>query len=229
MKYLAYHYVNFGERQERMGVNQELNALQKEVTRQRILEAGFRLFAEKGIEKVTMTDVAEAAGLGVATVYRYYSTKPALALGISAWSWEQYLAPTLRQAEGRRVTAAAEFRYFLDVFLDLYRNHKDLLRFNVFFNIYVENDRVPQEAMSPFGAVVERVAEQFHRLWEKGERDHTLREGVSEKEMFFSSLHLMLAAVTRYAVGLVFDGGLDPERELLLLKNMLLREYTRME
>ena len=37
---------------------------------------------------------------------------------------------------------------------------------------------------------------------------------------------LMLAAVTRYAVGLVYDAGVDPEREILLLKKMLLREYV---
>ena len=36
----------------------------------------------------------------------------------------------------------------------------------------------------------------------------------------------MLAAVTRYAVGLVYTEGADTERELLTLRNMLLREYT---
>ena len=61
-----------------MSTNPELNTLQKELTRTKILEAGFRIFAEKTIEKVTMTDVAEAAGVGVATVYRYYKTKPEL-------------------------------------------------------------------------------------------------------------------------------------------------------
>ena len=50
-----------------MGVNPELNALQKEVTRQRILEAAFRLFVDNNIDKVTMQDVASAAGVGVAT------------------------------------------------------------------------------------------------------------------------------------------------------------------
>ena len=39
----------------------------------------------------------------------------------------------------------------------------------------------------------------------------------------------MLAAVTRCAVGLVYKGGEDPEKELILLRNMLLREYTQMK
>jgi hypothetical protein len=36
----------------------------------------------------------------------------------------------------------------------------------------------------------------------------------------------MLAAVTRYAVGLVYHGGADPEKELTLLKDLLFRQYV---
>ena len=35
----------------------------------------------------------------------------------------------------------------------------------------------------------------------------------------------MLAAVTRYAVGLVYHGGTEPEKELELQKEMLLMKY----
>ena len=210
-----------------MGFNAELNALQKEVTRQRILEAGFRLFAEKGIDKVTMTDVAQEAGIGVATVYRYYSTKAALATGISARTWEQFAIPVIREAERRSMTAAEEFSYFLDSFLDLYRKRKDLLRYNQFFNNYIQHEQSTAEAMQPFNDVMTQVAGRFHVMYEKGRRDGTLRTDVPENEMFFASLHLMLAAVARYAAGLVYDGGLDIEKELLLQKNMLLREFTQ--
>ena len=41
--------------------------------RERMLSEGFRIFAEKGIEPVSMQEVAAACGLGIATLYRYYS------------------------------------------------------------------------------------------------------------------------------------------------------------
>ena len=59
-----------------------------------------------------------------------------------------------------------------------------------------------------------------------GEQDGTLRTDVPEKKMFSLTLHLMLAAVTRYAVGLLYDAGIDPEEELTELKDMLMRRYT---
>ena len=226
MKYLAYHYANYGERQERMGVNQELNALQKEVTRQKILEAGFRIFAEKTIEPVSMQEIADAAGLGVATVYRYYGSKPALVLGVGAWIWEQYVARAIQAAADRNMTAAEELEFFLDSFLDLYRNHRDMLRFNQFFNVYVEREGLPADTLSPYSVMLEGMAARFHVLYGNAQRDGTLRTDVSEGEMFSATLHLMMAAVTRYAVGLIYDGGPDPEGELVLLKKMLLREFA---
>ena len=37
----------------------------------------------------------------------------------------------------------------------------------------------------------------------------------------------MLAIATRYAVGLVYDAGVSPERELIAQKEMLLARYTK--
>ena len=47
--------------------------------------------------------------------------------------------------------------------------------------------------------------------------------------MFSTTLHLMLAAVTRYAVGLVYEGGTEPEKELTVLKEMLMGRYLARE
>ena len=211
-----------------MGVNPELNALQKEVTRQRILEAGFRLFVEKNIDKVSMQDVANEAGIGIATVYRYYGTKLELVMGISAWKWSEYEAETKRLVEMRNdSTAADRFDYYLECFIDLYRNNKELLRFNQFFNIYTESESFPPEAMKPYTDVVRMIADRFHLIYELALTDHTLRTDVTEREMFWTTMHLMMAVITRYAVGLAFKGALEPEEELKLQKKMLLREFVK--
>ena len=210
-----------------MGINPELNELQKEVTRQRILETGFRVFAEGTIEKVKMSDVAKAGGVGTTTVYRYYKTKPELVLAISTWAWERYLNQVIRKIDSVELTAAEEYEYFLDTFLDMYRNHRNLLRFNQFFNVYVQNEEIPLEVMKPYFEVVKKLEDRFAALYERAEKDHTIRTDIPAKEMLLTSMHLMLAAVTRYAVGLVYEGGMDPEKELVLQKNMLLREFTK--
>ena len=76
--------------------------------------------------------------------------------------------------------------------------------------------------------MVDELSRLFHNVYEKGMRDGTLRKDISEEAMFSSFFHIMLAAVTRYAVGLVYipEQGSDPESELEMLKEILLSRYT---
>ena len=52
------------------------------VHRQQVLEAAARLFAERGVQAVTMEDVAQAAGVGKGTLYRRYADKGQLVLAL---------------------------------------------------------------------------------------------------------------------------------------------------
>lgn len=201
--------------------------LQRKNTRERILEAGFSVFAERTIDNVNLTDVADAAGVGMATVYRYFNSKPALVLAVATWVWQKAVGLSRLHQYRKRDTAADEMRNYLEVFINMYREHKNLLRFNQYFNIYVKREGFPRETLKPYLDIIHALKADFHRIYVKGEADGTLRTDIPEEEMFSSSLHLMLAAVTRYAIGLVYEGGSDPERELLLLKEMLVRTYVR--
>ena len=75
--------------------------------------------------------------------------------------------------------------------------------------------------------MIDGLEKQFHIIYDKGVQDHTIRTDIPEKKMFSTTLHLMLAAVTRYAVGLVYqpDEGFDDIAELEVLKEALLQKY----
>ncbi len=190
------------------------------------LEKGFELFSEKGIAVVSMKDVAKAAGYGVATLYRYFSSKPVLVIAIAVRKWSGYLRADENIWQDDR-TAAQRFTFFLDSFLELYRNHRALLRFNQFFNIYLQTENIGPDVLQPYQNLIESLAQRFHRMYLMAEKDHTLRLDTPEEEMFSLVLHMMLAAVTRYAVGLVYQPypGYDPESELVVLRNMFLEKY----
>ncbi len=201
------------------------------VKRDVFLEKAFELFSAKGITPVSMQDVADASGYGVATLYRYFGTKPILVIAAAAWKWEEFTAKTIRKfsdQDREKMTASEIYKYFLDAFVSMYQNDRRLLRFNQFFNIYIESEQIDQESLKPYQSIVETVREKFHSVYAKGQSDHTLRTDVSEEEMFSTTLHLMLAAVTRYAVGLVYKPvvGFDPVKEIESLREMFLNRYT---
>lgn len=197
---------------------------------QRVMEAAFDLFAERGIDRVTMPEVAEASGVARPSLYRYFSSKTDLVIAIGTWKWQEYdnwYRTTLSHEEKEEMTGAEYMRWYLDSFVDLYRNHDDILRFNYYFNAFLRNEGADVEQKGPYTAMVDGIGRAFHVLYEKGVKDGTIRSDIGEQAMFSSSFHIMLAAATRYAVGLVYvpEAASDPEAELVLLEHALLREF----
>ncbi len=212
-----------------MGRNLEKDAVEMAAKNLRILENGLRIFAENGIEKVTMNDVARAAGIAVSSLYRYYSSKPKLVMTIGTWAWTAYAEENEKREEALDRpdrTAAEMFDFYLESYLDLYKKHKALLRFNQFFNIYLASDEISPEDMQPYLDMIRGLELRFGRIYRKALEDGTLRTELSEKEMFSVTLHLMLAVVTRYAVGLVYNSRTDTE-ELRMQKEMLMQRFIR--
>lgn len=199
---------------------------------QHILETAYELFSEKGIIPVTITDIAEASGVGRATVFRYFITKLDLVVAISTWKWEEYIKTHdafVTPEEMASMTGAEYLRFFLDAFLDLYRSHQDILRFNYDFNSFLRYEAGTTNQKLPYLQMVEALGARFHDLYARGMRDGTLRADIPEATMFSSSFHIMLAAVTRYATGLVvvYEDQNAPESELVMLEEMMLSRFTR--
>ena len=200
--------------------------------REAIHRTAFRLFTEKKIDDVSMTEIAEKSGCGRRTLNRYFDDKPNLVISVAAWSFRKFRGENRKRrpkADFKGMTAAEIFEFFLDSFVEMYRHHRDLLKFNQFFNVYVATEKINSGALQPFKEITEGLRAQFHEVYLLAERDHTLRTDIPEEEIFSASLHLMLAAVTRYAVGLNYtpDKGFDPGKELELQKRMLMKEYCK--
>ena len=195
------------------------------------MEKGFELFTEREIESVTMKEIADASLVGRATLFNYFNSKLDLVIAISSWKWKEYIERTVKaanQLDLEKMTGAEFLSKYLDAFLELYRNYRSTLRFNYRFNSYLRNERVTPEQLEPYMQLVNKLGASFHVFYERGMKDGTLNANIPEKEMFLGSFHIMLAAATRYAVGLVYiPENYDPEKELVMLKRLLFLEYTK--
>ncbi|MBQ7678426.1 MAG: TetR/AcrR family transcriptional regulator [Butyrivibrio sp.] len=211
--------------------DREKEARQMASRRHEFLEKGFEIFAERGIEGVTLQDVAAATGCGMATIYRYFAKKPGFVVAVATWKWEQFREDNVNRrptADLEGMSAAEIMDFYLDSFLELYRNHRDLLRFNQFFNDYVQSERLDTQILQPYQDIIREFRKPFHIMYCKAGEDGTVRTDESEETMFSVTIHLMLAAITRYAIGLVYiPDDFDEERELLVLKEMLMDRYCK--
>ncbi|HEY6060162.1 MAG TPA: TetR family transcriptional regulator [Gemmatimonadales bacterium] len=72
----------------------------KAETRSLLVEAGLKVFADRGFDLATLDDVAEAAGFTKGAIYRQFPSKSAFLLGL----FEQYAAVARAGAGARQAT-----------------------------------------------------------------------------------------------------------------------------
>ena len=138
------------------------------IKRQGFLDAAFTLFAEKGIEAVSLESVAQASGFGIATLYRHFFNKVTLVVELAAQKWEEYIQcynSTVSRERIEEMTGAEYLKFYLDSFLDLYRHHKDILRFNYDLNSFLRKERHENGQMERYMTIVDQLGADGRREW----------------------------------------------------------------
>lgn len=210
--------------------NTEKDLAEMSAKRELMLKTGFKIFSENVIEAVSMQDIAKACNLGIATLYRYFATKLEFVIAIGVRQWKDYyieIEELYKKSDGEKMNAAQEFEFYLDAYITLYKNHKDILKFNRNFDVYVRHEKATSEQMKSYNDAVNVFAKKFHTVFLKAEIDGTLRTDISEKKLFILSMYTMLPVAAKYAEGLVYpeESNYEMTEELTALKKMLLNAY----
>lgn len=125
---------------------------------------------------------------------------------------------------GAAMNAAEEMEFFLDSIIELYRSHKDVLKFSRNFDTYVKHQECTAEQMRPYNEAVEVFAHKFHTVYRKAQEDGTLDIRVSEKRLFVGTLYAVLSVAGKFAEGLVYptEDHHNMLEELQMIKQMIL-------
>ncbi|MFL9935460.1 TetR/AcrR family transcriptional regulator [Paraburkholderia sp. RL18-103-BIB-C] len=79
---------------------QPRGARRKRETRTRLLEAAFRLMAEKGMGSVAINDITEAADVGFGSFYNHFESKEGIFAALVEWVFEEFAGTLDRLASG---------------------------------------------------------------------------------------------------------------------------------
>ncbi|MFC4068320.1 TetR/AcrR family transcriptional regulator [Actinoplanes subglobosus] len=196
----------------------------RERRREALVAAARELFLERGVDQVTIDDIADRCDVTRRTVYRYFATREQVALAVEVdvlQRWAQVLAehsPRWTGTGAQRLRAA-----FADV-EQLVDDAADEVRFTRVFDAQ-PGVNVTDELGRQFHAVVRDLLAPIVEILAAGRRDGTLHYTVPPELMASTMTNAYLGLAQRvYGMGdrLAGEQGIEPRRMLTELGRLFL-------
>lgn len=201
----------------------------KERRRSDILTAAISLFCTQGIENTSLEQISASAGIGSATIYRYFPTKADLLKAAILHCWQEKstkFLPLLQDDDYLLANGRKQLNRILELFLALYREAPDFLRFVQTFDRYLQSGAFADGGLPEYEAMLSDLKRYATDALEKGLSDGTLYYTATTDEVYFSIFHAMLSTTQKLALQgnlLSMNGSVPGERQLYILKDLLLQ------
>ena len=196
---------------------------------QKILEAAMELFCERGLDETPWAEVAERAGVGSATIYRYYETKARLAIQSGAGYWQKIAGQYLDVTEIKgysEMTGREQLECIMDALVVIFERERGFLKYLQEFEVFVRRYEIDMERLAEYEESIMSLKPRVTDALEKGLKDGTLSFEWSPNEVCYSLAHTAFGVMKRFA----WNGGmleLDSQVELVLQVKIAIKLLVR--
>jgi len=166
--------------------------------RRRILDAAEKLFDESGIDRVTIADVVNAAGIRPSTLYEYFSNKDDVVWAIVADVFTDGAA-RVKQGMDAADTALAKITALLEFMADGLTNNPSKIRFMAQFDAMYARQWSPERLLSLEAQVSPGGFEYFSALIRDGIGEGSLRPDLDPDLTMHAVINAVMGAQRRLA------------------------------
>jgi len=161
-----------------------------------VIENIKNLILEKGINTLTITDIAKEIGIGEATIYRYFNTKVNLAIEIGIKLWEE-IYQTLKN-QPKQASGYENIAQFFNYFNFGFSNNRSVFKFLQQFDNLMLTEKVDKVLLSRYDDVLQQIKVIYDEYFKMGLDDNTIK--VLDKDAFYyTTTHMLLGICYRAA------------------------------
>ena len=148
---------------------------QKQQRRQHIIQIAKNLFLEQGVPNIQMQDVADATGVGIATLFRYFPKKEYLVIATTNAITDEMAADIERIVE-QTMPVYEKIEKILDYYMDGTKDPQlRLAKFFESFDLYEKIAEESPEQSAEYFFTRSKVAGALLTLAEQGKQDGSVR------------------------------------------------------
>lgn len=160
----------------------------KTLKRNFLVSVATKLFMENGITKVTVKDIAQAAEVGEATIYRYFAKKQNIVLASILSLQTEVQEKYFNLVKGN--TGFEMLEIFYNSYLNVFKEKIEYFYFIKEFDSYLSNDEdFPTEE---YEKELANFQTQYMEAYELGLEDGSIKKLSNPTVFYFSTTHAML-------------------------------------
>lgn len=186
-----------------------------------IIEKAMELFLQRPVEEVTVTHIAQAAGVGEATIYRYFGKKQQLVVLAAARLWDLAAAQLLPREDEK--TGLDQLAALYGAFRTVFRERPQLYAFIFDLDTYLMKE--PGQDLAAYEAQLQDLKDFFDRAYTRGLADGSVQALPDPDLFYFSTTHALMNLCKKLAVAgnlTTHDRLADKEAEIQMLIDIIL-------
>ena len=150
-----------------------------------------------------MEEIAKAAGVGPATIYRYFETKAQLAISAGIAYWQKvagkYLE-SLSQIAYQKLSGLQQMECIFHIFSEIFQEELLFLKFLQEFDIFVQRYHISKERLGEYEEYILNLKPYMTNALEKGLRDGSLAFSYTTDEIYFSVTHTLISLMQKLSL-----------------------------
>lgn len=176
----------------------------------RIIHTAFLLFCKRGIDGVTIADIAKASHVSETSIYRYFSTKAELMSHAQEVLWLEIVddfSSSLRQVSDYELKSGLEqIAVLLNGFYQLFHNHAEYVVFSYDYRLFLIRHNLKM-GTEEYDGVLKSVHALFVAALKKGKLDGSVLTLESEDDLYYAIWGLMRGFVAKIVIyDRMYDG-----------------------
>lgn len=186
-----------------------------------VIEAAKIIFAEKSIDRTTMQDIAQKAEVGVASVYRYFTTKTDLVLGVAMDYFENELFNLDMTVSGNGLEQTTDI---LNRFIRKMIENPAMMVFMEQLDAFLMSVEKDSSQLNLFNTIKYKNIPVITSAIEKGKQDGSIRPDIDTKEVGMTCIEIIMALLQKCMIKEYLGNGDESYRIVLeIYKDMLIK------
>ena len=180
----------------------ETRQRQAQYRSEKIMNAAIGLVCEKGIEETSVDEIAVKAGVGSATVYRYYETKAELAIQSGVAYWKRIADTYLNvytQKGYEELNGLEQLEKIMNGLAQIFEHETAFLKYLQEFDVFVRKYGIEIERLKEYEECIMSLKPGVIAALEKGKKDGTLSFEWSPEEVCYSLAHSVFGRMKKLA------------------------------